>query len=76
MKVETDSIASIAVSPIERAVILVIYVETFKAEVIVFFISIVIMGLSLQRLIFSIRASLLILITSLREIKEKNVQIT
>ena len=48
MKVETDSIASIAVSPIERAVILVIYVETFKAEVIVFFISIVIMGLSLQ----------------------------
>lgn len=37
MKVETDSIAYVAMIPIERAAIVVIlYVETFKSDVIVF----------------------------------------
>ena len=72
MKVETNIITSIWASLIGRTVILVImYVKTFKADIIVY-ISDVIMCLSSHWLIFfSIRVSLLRLAMSLAEIKRK-----
>jgi hypothetical protein len=63
MAVETDIITSIAGSSIEQAVILVImYVETFKIEVIVFISTIIKCLLSCRPIIFS-NQSLLILTT-------------
>ena len=63
MAVETDIITSIAGSSIEQAVILVImYVETFKIEVIVFISTIIKCLLSRRPIIFS-NQNLLILTT-------------
>ena len=72
LKVETDIITGITVNIIERVVILVImYVETFKTDVISF-IGNVIMGLmSWRPSISSSRVSSLTLIISLNKIKGK-----
>ena len=77
MKVETDIITSIAASPIGWNVILVlVYVETFITNVIVFVGNIIMCLMSHWQIIFSITVSWLILTISLGEIKGKMSKIS
>jgi len=72
MKVKTDIIVSIAAVQTERAVILVImYVETFKTDVIDLISSVMICMMSHWLIIFSIMVSPLILKISQDKIKGK-----
>jgi len=72
MKVTTDIIASIAASLIGQSVILVIiYIETFKTNVIVFIGNVIICLKSRSPIIFSITIISLILLILLCEITEK-----
>ena len=72
MVVKTDIIISTTVNLIGQAVILVImYVEILKTNVIVFIGYIIMCLISLWPIIFSIRVGLLILTISLGEIKER-----
>lgn len=66
MKVETDHITIIATRPLDE---LGYYVETFKADVIIFINNVTMCLTSHKSLIFSIRVSKLILIISPSEIK-------
>ena len=72
MKVETDSIARITVSLIGWAVILVImYIKTFKTNIIVFVGNVVMFLLSHWPIMFTVMVGSLILTES-----KENVQIT
>ena len=71
MKVNAD-ITTITASLIRRPVILVMFVETFKTDVIVVISNVIICLMSCDPIIFSIMVSLLILKISLEEIKGKS----
>ena len=76
MKVRTNIIVSITAGQTERAVILVImYVKTFRTDVIVLISSIIICMTSHRLIIFSIMASLLILKISHDKIKGKVLEL-
>lgn len=77
MKVETGIITSITASMIGKAVTLVIlFVETFITDAIVFIGDVIMCLTSYGLIIFCIIVSMLILKISPSETKEKNIQIT
>jgi len=77
LKVKTDIITCITESLIgQAAILMVMYVETFKTDVIVFIDNVIMCLMTHWPIISSIRVSLLILTISLGEIKRKKWQIT